>query len=147
MLLAVILATLLVVFVTAYALFPRKSHRRVYFVGPHCSGKTESIARLLGLGNPTVSSLTSNSFVVGRTEIVECLQDNLSQDFVNKFHINPIDKFVFFVKNEEEMGFFPDLTGFDICFVMWRKCPNKISTQLVYLDEDHSKLAALIRAK
>lgn len=142
-----IVATLLAVLFGLWLIlsYNQRPARRIHFVGPHCAGKTEATARLLGLPNRTVPTLGSHTTRVGQTEIVECVQDDLTPDFVNRFHINGTDRFIFFVKNEEEMRLFPDLTGFDVKFVMWRKMPEKKSTNLTYLDESVSNLLPLLK--
>lgn len=143
----VIVATLLAILIGAWMVMlqRRTPARRIHFVGPHCAGKTEATARLLGLPNRTVPTLGSHTTRLGQTEIVECVQDDLTPDFVNRFHINGTDRFIFFVKNEEEMRLFPDLTGFDVRFVMWKKMDEKKNTNLIYLDESVNNLLPLLK--
>lgn len=142
---------LLTLIVTALALLfaillriRRRRHKKIYFIGPHCSGKTSSIVKLLNLPNNTVSTLCTHRTIVGNTEIIELVQNDLSKDFINKFHINGIDQFIFFVKNEEELDYFPNLDGFDVKFVKWLKSESKSRKNLIYLDEDPKRLRSLL---
>lgn len=142
-----ITATIAAIIIGALLFTPATARKRVYFVGPHCSGKTESIASILALKNPTVPSLSPHTVVANGVEIVDTVQKNLSYDFINKFHINTVDTFLFFVKNEEEMGSFPDLEPFKVKFVMWRRPKNSSKervSNLVYLEESPDKLVKLI---
>ncbi|KAI5179496.1 hypothetical protein PAEPH01_2668 [Pancytospora epiphaga] len=146
MILLVALATLLAIIFGYSLLTQGRRGKRVYFVGPHCSGKTESIVRLLSLDNRTVPTIGSHTTMLHGVEVVDCAPNDLSRDFVNKFNINNIDRFIFFVKNEEEMSFFPDLSEFDVKFVMWKKADKKDNPRLIYLDESPNKILSLIKA-
>lgn len=127
----------------------KKRTKKVYFVGPHCSGKTLSIAKLMNIPNKTVTTLSDSRVLINSTEVIECVQNDFTQDFVSKFHINSLDRFIFFVKNEEEMRLFPDLSGFDVKFVMWKKTEQKKESEknpnIIYLQESVDKLIPLIK--
>lgn len=123
--------------------FTRPKTVRICFVGPHSTGKTVSLLSLLNLNNKTVTTLSNHRILYKNKEIFELIPDDSSEDFIRKFHINPEDKFVFFLKNEEELEAFPDCSPFDVTFVLWKKSEEK-SREVLYLQEDSDRLKELI---
>lgn len=144
MLILVLLAVLVVVFVRYLVRNVKRPASKICFVGPHGTGKTVSILNLLGLSNRTVTTLADHKILYNGREIVELVPDNSTQDFLRKFHLTSDDKFVFFVKNEEEMDAFPDCSPFNVVFVMWKKTENRSRNDLVYLGESREKLRDLV---
>ncbi|ELA42021.1 uncharacterized protein VICG_00868 [Vittaforma corneae ATCC 50505] len=141
---SIIIAILCVIVAYMAFLVMRPKDVRICFVGPHSTGKTVSLLSLLGLDNKTVTTLASHRVIYKNKEIFELVPDESNRDFVDKYQLNPNDKFVFFVKNEEEIDSFPDCSGFDIVFVMWKKTKDKKRKDLIYLDESREKLKDLI---
>lgn len=144
MLVLVLVAILVIVLARLLVRARWQSTAKIYFVGPHGSGKTVSILNLLGFSSETVTTLSDHRVLYNNKEIVELVPDGATQDFLRKFHINADDKFVFFVKNEEEMDAFPDCSPFNVTFVMWRKTESRSRSDLVYLEESREKLRDLV---
>lgn len=124
----------------------RSSHRHVCFVGPHASGKTTALLKLADLDNKTVTSLRNFTVRLKNVDISEIVPNESAIDFTTRFSINPFDRFIFFIKNEEEMKFFPDCSVFDITFVMWFKDTESARSEqdVIYLDENPDELKSLI---
>lgn len=128
-----------------------KSQRRkkVYFVGPRSSGKTTAICKILMNSNNkkiktikrTVPTLETSHTILNDLEIVEVKQSE-DDDPVTKFSINGTDKFIFFIRNNDDV--YPELKGFDVTFVIWPKTINHIRKDIIYLDENPKKLIELI---
>lgn len=140
-----ILVALLVILITyIFVKNIRKPNKKIFFVGPHNTGKTTSILQLLGLSKSTVTTLSNHSIIYKGREITELVPDDETHDFLKKFSLNLDDTYIFFVKNEEEMNDFPDCTPFKVKFVMWKKVENKQRKDIIYLDETREKLIDLI---
>lgn len=140
-----VLSALLIVVLTYIILkYFRKTKKRIYFVGPHGTGKTASILDLLGLSKSTVTTLSNHSIVYKGREITELVPDDDTHDFLKKFSLNTSDNYIFFIKNEEEVNEFPDCTPFKVKFVMWKKVENKLRKDIIYLDESRERLIDLI---
>lgn len=129
-----------------YILFlaTRKKNSKLFFVGPRSTGKTLALLSLLGLENKTVTTLSNHRIMYKNVEIFEVVPEDQAVDFAKKFRLNTEDKFIFFLKNMEELDSFPDLTEFDITFVMWKKTTEKAKKNVVYLEESREKLRDLI---
>ncbi|KAL6120321.1 hypothetical protein NUSPORA_02963 [Nucleospora cyclopteri] len=132
--------------------FQRKKMKvkRVFFVGPRGTGKTSAICDILLNNVPSeqmepvmrmVPTLEQHTAKINNLEIVECTATDDKND-LKKFHINGRDKFIFFVKNEDEV--FPALDGFDVHFVIWKKMKEHHRKDLTYLDESGVKLIDLL---
>lgn len=141
---SIIIAILCVIAAYMVFLVTRPRAVRICFVGPHSTGKTASLLSLLGLDNKTVTTLASHKVIYNNKEIFEIVPDESSKDFAEKYQLNASDKFVFFVKNEEEMDSFPDCSAFDIVFVMWKRTDDKKRKDVVYLDESRERLKELV---
>lgn len=139
----IIITIFLVAIAYAIFFFTRPKTVRICFVGPHSTGKTVSLLSLLDLNNKTVTTLSNHRILYKNKEIFELVPDESSEDFTRRFHINPDDKFVFFLKNEEELEAFPDCTPFDVTFVLWKKSEEKCK-DVLYLQESSDKLKELI---
>lgn len=122
----------------------KRSHPKIFFIGPHGTGKTSSILSLLGLTNKTVTTLSNHRVIYKNREIIELVPDDETMDFMSKFHLNTSDTYVFFVKNEEEIDEFPDVSPFKIKFVLWKKMEVKNRKDLIYLEESSKNLRDLI---
>lgn len=143
--LVLVLVTILIIILVRFLIRSiKRPAPRIYFVGPHGAGKTASILSLLGFSNNTVTTLSDHKVLYNGREIVELVPDDSTQDFLRKFHLNSDDRFVFFVKNEEEMDVFPDCSPFHVTFAMWKKTGSKPRGDLVYLEESREKLRDLV---
>ncbi len=143
-----ILIAILIVLITVFSIGKSsKRSKEVFFVGPHCSGKTEAIVAMLGLDISTVPSLISHSVIVDGVKITEIPQRNDKKEFIDKFRIEEKKQYVFFIKNEEEFENFPVLRDFNVKFVFWRKESRKTNKDIFYLDESPNKLKEFIRKR
>ncbi|KAM0681356.1 hypothetical protein GINT2_000556 [Glugoides intestinalis] len=122
----------------------RKKSSKLFFVGPRSTGKTLALLSLIGLENKTVTTLSSHRIMYKNVEIFEVVPDDQVVDFAKKFGLNKDDKFIFFLKNLEELESFPDLKEFDITFVMWKKTAEAPRKNIIYLEESREKLRDLI---
>lgn len=145
-LLSVLLAVVAAIITTVLFTTRRGGRKpKVKFIGPHCSGKTSAIFRLCGIDGSTVPTLGQHSYMYDGLEIVECPPSEAS-DFFIRFHIEPGSRHVFFVKNEEDLQHFPDLTGYNIVFVTWRRMEgSRGAKNQVCLDESADKLRQLVK--
>lgn len=141
----VIVVTILCLFM-AYALFFlfSKKQTRICFVGPHATGKTQAMLSLLGIENKTVTTISNHRIIYKDIEIFELVPDDNVLDFTKKFHLDTENKFIFFVKNLEEIEAFPDCSLFNITFVLWKKTDIKKRKDVVYLEESRENLRDLI---
>lgn len=140
----ILVAILVIVLAQVLAKGTWRQTAKIYFVGPHGTGKTVSILSLLGLSSETVTTLSDHKVLYNNREIVELIPDDTTQDFIRRFHLNSDDRFVFFVKNEEEMDAFSDCSPFNVTFVMWKKTESKSRSDLVYLEESQERLRDLV---
>lgn len=140
----------------------RCHNKKVYFVGPRQTGKTTAINAMLadnsdeviGVKDRTVPTTKSHrvTFKVKSSSILRTINNFEiieKHDFVNikdfkHFSINTRDKYIFFIKNSDET--YPALSGFDVTFVMWKKDKEESNKNIVYLQEDATKLFELIYA-
>lgn len=142
--LPILIAIFCVIFAYVLFLLTKQKNSRICFVGPHSTGKTISLLSLLGAENKTVTTLVDHRIFYKNREIFEIVPNDKTNDFPEKYQLNSNDKFVFFVKNEEEVESFPDCSDFNITFVMWKKTEEKKRKDIVYLEESREKLKNLV---
>lgn len=145
-----LVTTIFIIIITIIRLSLKNQRRKkVYFVGPRSSGKTTAICKILMNSNNkeiktikrTVPTLETSHTILNDLEIVEVKQSE-DDDPVTKFSINCTDKFIFFIKNNDDI--YPELNGFDVTFVIWLKTANHTRKDIIYLDENPKKLIELI---
>lgn len=131
--------------IISYIIFrlTRPKTTRICFVGPHSTGKTRALLSLLALTNSTVATLSNHKVLYKDKEVFEIVPNERKSDFAERYGLNASDKFVFFLKNEEEMETFPDCKDFNMTFVMWKKS-DKERKGVVYLDESRENLRNLV---
>lgn len=142
-----ILVTVLIGVITLVIFLMRSSQaKQIFFVGPHSTGKTEAILALQGLSNSTVTTLASHKIILKDMEVYEIVPKDTEEAFIEKFGLNKEDSFVFFLKNAEEIEEFPDLSGIQVEFVIWKKNVNKNNKNVIYLEESKDNLIKLLRS-
>lgn len=145
MLIPILVSILLILLVFLLFMARRPRQSVLYFTGPHSTGKTAAILCLLGIPNKTVTTLSDHRIFFKNKEIIEIVPDDNTNEFIKKFRLNKQDKFVFFVKNEQEFESFPDLSIFNISFVLWEKTEERNNKRLFYLNESREKLENLVK--
>lgn len=146
MLIEILVTFLLVILVFLIYLARKPKQSKLYFVGPHSTGKTAAMLCLSGLESKTVTTLVDHKTLYKDKEITELVPYDDTNDFIKKFRLNEHDIFIFFVKNEQELESFPDLSNFKIKFVMWIKNDEKNNKNIVYLDESKENLINLMNS-
>lgn len=144
MLIEFLITSLLLIFAIALCMFRTPKLSKIYFVGPHSTGKTEALLKIAGSDNKTVTTLVDHKVLFKGKELVELIPNDDTNDFIKKFRLNQHDAFIFFIKNEQELSSFPDLTNFKIKFAMWKKASDKTDQNVIYLDESRDNLLNLI---
>ncbi|OQS54451.1 hypothetical protein EHP00_1312 [Ecytonucleospora hepatopenaei] len=139
----------------------KKKCRKIFFVGPRKTGKTTAINAMLdesgenyiGMKKKTVPTRKDHRVVfkpkktfnfittLNNFEIIEKHQKD-DEDDIKKFSINSTDKYIFFIKDDQEV--YPALAGFDVTFVKWQKCSDHKNKYVTYLEENPMKLFELI---
>ena len=144
---ALFVLTILILFLFKRRITRNSDKRKIFFVGPRSSGKTTAIKGILkqkgedkGI-DKTVPTTAKHVAKLNDLEIIE-KQQNEGSDDISKFAINGRDKYIFFLRDDDTE--YPALAGFDVTFVLWKKTQQKMRKNIIYLEEDASKLIELI---
>ncbi|ORD93724.1 hypothetical protein ECANGB1_1620 [Enterospora canceri] len=147
---SVVFCTILLCIGIHSLLIKKPERKKVFFVGRRESGKTTALLQILlkkkdrriRAVKRTTPTLIQHSTVINDLEIVEVEQSD-EKDVLKKFSINGRDKFIFFLRDDDET--YPQLLGnFDIHFVMWKKVKHEPRNDILYLNEDAVALIDLL---
>ena len=97
MLVEILITSLLVIFAILIYLIRKPNNSKIYFVGPHSTGKTESLLSLNNIESKTVTTLADHKIIFKNKEITELVPNDSTNEFEKKFRLNNQDTFVFFI--------------------------------------------------
>ena len=145
MLLSILIAIIFGALVLFLFFRPTKSRTPILLVGPRSTGKTTALTRLLGIDAPTVSTIGQHAYIIDGRKVIECPPQD-SGPFEIRFGLDPAFRHIFFLKNQEELKEFPDLSPYDITFVHWKDSSENAQVPgVICLAESADRLLEIIR--